>query len=74
MLNDPPSCLLSSTDCLSVLQPHRLVLGLALLLLSALTAVGNGMVLHAIRQAGTLSLVEDGRDCALIGWILILLM
>ena len=34
----------------SVIQPHRLVLGLALLLLSALTAVGNGMVLHAIRQ------------------------
>ena len=31
-------------------QPYRLVLGLALLLLSTLTAVGNGMVLHAIRE------------------------
>ena len=33
-----------------IFQPYRLVLGLALLLLSTLTAVGNGMVLHAIRE------------------------
>ena len=32
-----------------IFQPYRLILGLALLLLSSLTAVGNGMVLHAIR-------------------------
>ena len=33
-----------------IFQPYRLVLGLALLLLSTVTAVGNGMVLHAIRE------------------------
>ena len=40
----------SGTLNVIIFQPYRLVLGLALLLLSTLTAVGNGMVLHAIRE------------------------
>ena len=42
-----------------LLQPYRLILGLALLFLSGLTAVGNGMVLHAIRTEKRLQSVSN---------------
>jgi len=40
-------------------QPYRLLLGLALVLLSTITAVGNGMVLHAIRTEKRLQTVSN---------------
>ena len=40
-------------------QPSRLLPGLALILLSMVTAVGNGMVLHAIRTEKRLQTVSN---------------